>query len=118
MSNISIEHKEKLQQLIYSDDFENVTQGLELLDTLAEDERDIHDVFDLTDKVPSTVDDLGKEIFDCQFKNDIKVWILGNTLGEYNTDWVCNLTELDLSYIQILDSFCLLGISQILLIYV
>ena len=50
MSNISTEHKEKLQQLIYSDDFENVVQGLDLLDTVAEDENDIYDVFDLIDK--------------------------------------------------------------------
>ena len=41
MSNISTEHKEKLQQLIYSDDFETVIQGLELLDTLIEESQDI-----------------------------------------------------------------------------
>ena len=50
MSNISTEHEEKLQQLIYSEDFENVVQGLDLLDTVVEDENDIYDVFDLIDK--------------------------------------------------------------------
>ena len=97
MSNISIEHKEKLLQIIYSEDFETVTQGLDLLDTLVEDENDIYDVFDLMGKIPSTVDELGKEIFDCENRNYIKVWILGK-LTEYNVDWVCNLTELDLDY--------------------
>ena len=58
MSNISVKHKDKLQQLIYSYDFENVIQGLDLLDTLAEDENDIYDVFDLTDKIPSNMDEL------------------------------------------------------------
>ena len=95
ISNISTEHKERLQQLIYSEDFENVVQGLELLDTLAEDEIDIYDVFDLTDKIPSTVDELEKRIFECEHRNYIKIWILGK-LAEYNTDWVCNLTYLDL----------------------
>ena len=96
MSNISTEHEEKLQQLIYSEDFESVLQGLDLLDTLTEDKSDIYDVFDLTDNLPLSVDELGKRIFECEHQNYIKVWILGK-LAEYNTDWVCNLTELDLS---------------------
>jgi len=65
------------------------------LDTVAEDENDIYDVFDLTDKIPSTVDELKYGIFYCEFKNHIKIWILGK-LVEYNIDWVNNLTELDL----------------------
>ena len=73
MSNLSTEHKEKLQVFLYSEDFENVVLGLDLLDTVAEDENDIYDVFDLTDKIPSTVYDLEKGIFDCEFKNHIKV---------------------------------------------
>ena len=95
MSNISTEHKEKLQQLIYSDEFESVVQGLELLDTLVEDEKDIYNVFDLRGKIPSNIDKLEKGIFDCEFKNDIKVWMLGK-LAEYHIDWVCNLTSLSL----------------------
>ena len=55
---ISTEHKVKLQQLIYSDDFENLVQGLELLETIAESENDIYDVFNFTDNVPSTVYEL------------------------------------------------------------
>ena len=97
MSNISAEHKEKLQQLIYNEDFETVIQGLELLDTLAEDENDIYDVFDLMENVPSTVDELEKGIFDCEFKIYIIVWILGK-LAELKINWVCNLTTLDLSW--------------------
>ena len=58
MSMISTEHKVKLQQLIYSDDFENLVQGLELLETIAESENDIYDVFNFTDNVPSTVYEL------------------------------------------------------------
>ena len=42
MSNISTEHKEKLQKLIYSEDFENVIQGLELLDTLIVEVQDVY----------------------------------------------------------------------------
>ena len=52
MSNISTEHKEKRQQLIYSDDFKSGVQGLELLNTVAEDE---NDVFDLPHYVPLDV---------------------------------------------------------------
>ena len=52
MSTISTEHKKKLQQLIYSEDFKNVVQGLELLDTVSEDEKDIYNVFDLIEKIP------------------------------------------------------------------
>ena len=95
MNMISTEHKEKLQQLIYSDDFEHVLQGLESLDTVSEDENDIYDVFDLIDEVPSNVDELRKGIFTCEHRNYIKVWILGK-LFEYNVDWICKLTTLDL----------------------
>ena len=96
MSNISTEHKEKLQRLIYSDDFESVVQGLELLDTMTKDEDDIYDVFDFTDNVPASVDELEKRIFECEHRNYIKVWMLGK-LTKYNVGWVVNLTSLDLS---------------------
>ena len=92
MSNISTEQKKKLQQLIYSEDFESVVQGLDLLGTTTEDEDDIYDVFDLINKIPSSVNELENGIFDCTFKNYIKIWMLGK-LTEYNIDWVCNLTE-------------------------
>ena len=45
MNNISEKHKVSLQSLIYSDDLENVIQGLELLETLAEDEKDWYPPF-------------------------------------------------------------------------
>ena len=56
MSHISKEHKGKLQILIYNDDFENVIQGLELLDTLAEDEKDIYFVFDFENSIKERCD--------------------------------------------------------------
>jgi len=72
-----------------------------LLDTLTEDEFDIYDVFDLINNIPSTVDELENGIFDCEYKNYIKVWILGKLL-KYNVDWVCNLTYLYLSCYQLI----------------
>ena len=56
MSTISTEHKKKLQQLIYSEDFENVVQGLGLLDTVAEDEKDIYFVFDFENSIKERCD--------------------------------------------------------------
>ena len=48
MGNISTEHKEKLQKLIYSEDFKNVIQGLDLLDTLIVEVQDVYAFFDLS----------------------------------------------------------------------
>ena len=93
MSHISEKHKKSLQNLIYSEDFENVLQGLELLDTLAENENDIYFVFNLHTKLPTNIEDLEKEISDVTFHNYIKVWILGK-LAELEISWVLKLTYL------------------------
>ena len=70
-------------------------QGLDLLDTLAEDAHDIYTVFGMSNNIPSSIDDLENGIFDCDHQSYIKVWILGK-LAEYNTDWIKHLTKLDL----------------------
>jgi hypothetical protein len=73
MSNISTEHKEKLQKLIYSDEFENVVMGLNLLDTLIEDENDIYEVFDLTYTVPPFIEQWNKRIADPKLSKKLKL---------------------------------------------
>jgi len=95
MSNLTSEQSQKLQDLIYSRDLETVISGLELLDTLAENESDIYDVFGMSNNIPSSPNDVRR--FDCYHRDYIKVWILGK-LAEYNVDWVCNLTKLYLNY--------------------
>ena len=83
--SITNEHQEKLQKLIYSEDFKNVLQGLELLESVTENENDLYIVFDLIDKVPYNLDQLFERIFYCKHRNYIKVWIL-STLPEYKVD--------------------------------
>ena len=61
MFNISTEHKEKRQQLIYSDDFESDVQRLELLNTVTEEK---NDVFDLPYYVP----------WDVKWKKDLLIF--------------------------------------------
>ena len=92
MSNISTEHKEKLQQLIYSDDFENVVQGLDLLEALVEDENDIYDFFDLKDNIPSNVDELEEHCTYFHFGYVI-LWII-RELGRKGVPWVVELDTL------------------------
>ena len=96
MSTISKQHKSKIQDLIYSDDFQSTSQGLELLESLIEDEQGIYDIFDVTGIVPSNMQELKEKIFDCEHRNSISVWILLK-LAEYGVDWVVRLTSLDLN---------------------
>jgi Leucine-rich repeat (LRR) protein len=95
MSNISDEHKGKLQILLYSTDFESMVQGLELLDILSEDENDIYFVFDVHTHVPSTVQDLEIALSNVEYKCYLIVWILGKLI-EMNVSWVLELRRLDL----------------------
>ena len=97
MSNISIEHKEKLQQLVYSRDFETVIQGLELLDTLIEEAQDIYDVFDLDKEAVRTVTDLADALRGSKYKYFVKVWILGR-LAEMGEHWRHSVEDLDLEW--------------------
>ena len=91
-TNLSKENKEKLQQLLYSNDFESVVQGLDLLEALVEDEHDIYDFFDLTDKIPSKVDDLEKHCKYFHFGYVI-LWII-RELGRKGVRWVVELDTL------------------------
>jgi Leucine-rich repeat (LRR) protein len=91
MNNISEKHKMSLQSLIYSDDFENVIQGLELLDTLAEDEKDVYFVFDFNNKNPTSIEELEASLSNVKHRNYINLWILGK-LAEVGVDWVIDIT--------------------------
>ena len=96
MSNISTEHKEKLQQLLYSEDFENVVQGLELLDILAEEEDDIYDFFDLSQRFePTDLEDFELLLPDVRHRLYIMIWI-GGKLASLEVDWAIQQNRLNL----------------------
>ena len=58
MANISEIHKERLCEMIYSNDIENIIQGLELLGTTAIESEDIYFVFDLKEENLSSFVDI------------------------------------------------------------
>jgi hypothetical protein len=91
-SNLSKENKEKLQQLLHSEDFESVVQGLNLLEALVEDENDIYDLFDFTNKIPSTVDELEEHCTYFHF-GYVLLWII-RELGRKGVPWVVELDTL------------------------
>ena len=104
-SNLLKENKEKLQQLLHSEDFESVVQGLNLLEALIEDENDIYDFFDFTEKRPSNVDEVEEHCTHFHFGYVI-LWII-RELGKKGVGWVVELDTLHC------DNYFIEGISEL-----
>jgi Leucine-rich repeat (LRR) protein len=96
MSNISEKHKLSLQSLIYSYEIKNVIQGLELLDSLIEDKKDVYFVFDFKKKIPTSIEELEASLSNVKHRNYIKLWILGK-LAEVGVHWSSTIEILDLT---------------------
>ena len=96
MYNISEEHKKKLQILIYSDDIESVIQGLDLLETIAEDIDDNYFIFDFEDpKVPANIEEIKSSIPNTDNQCFVVLWFLCELLAS-GLEWVREIEELDL----------------------
>lgn len=96
MYNISQEHKKKLQILIYNNDIESVIQGLDLLETIAEDIHDIYFVFDFEyPKVPASMDEIKAAIPNTDNQCFVVLWLLCEMLAS-GVEWVREIEELDL----------------------
>ena len=100
MSIISKETKKKLTSLLYSDDFVDVLQGIELLEALAEDEHDLYFVLNLYYNIPKNQVDLYDYIKDVKHRNYIATWILGALMG-YGVEWITRIIRLKLRFLQL-----------------
>ena len=77
MANISEIYKERLCEMMYSDDIENITQDLELLATIAIESEDIYFVFDLKEENLSSFVDIQTHMPASEHGVFVAIWVLG-----------------------------------------
>jgi len=96
MANISEIHKERLCEMIYSNDIENIIQGLELLDTITIELEDIYFVFDLKEESLSSFADIQTHMQASEQGVFVAIWVLG-VLAKMGVTWALSTKILDLS---------------------
>jgi hypothetical protein len=88
MKNITPQHKKHLLTFLKSKEIEDVRQGLQLLESLVQEDQDLYDVFDLD--IPNEIfciDDLESVLSNFIHVNPIRIYLIG-AFAEFKTKWI------------------------------
>jgi len=99
MAGLTQQEIESIRQDLTEGDFPRLVQGLEALSHGVSSEAELRSCLGYAEAA-DTVDSLGSSLPDSQFPGHLLLWTLAK-LAELGTDWVVELTEIDLRYTKV-----------------
>ena len=95
MKSITPHHKSHLLTFSKSKQLEYVRQGLQLLESLVQEEQDLHDIFGIPNEI-SCIDDQESVLSNFIHVNPIRIYLIG-AFAEFKTKWILATSTIELT---------------------